>query len=73
MGKKSDDRWVVPLCRSCHNGVHTVGSKHELEWFLKLGIDSERLASELWTAGTLELMKAVVIEYMTMSNWPGSE
>jgi hypothetical protein len=48
MGKKSHDKWVVPLCRPCHNNVHLVGSKEEPQWFEEHGINAEELAKDLW-------------------------
>ena len=64
MGKKSDDKWVVPLCRNHHNEVHTVGTKKELEWFEEYGCPYS-LATQLWdNTGDISAMKRVVIGWM---------
>ena len=51
IGRRATDRWTVPLCRSCHDSVESVGSRREPEWFAKRGIaDPLGLASALWNA-----------------------
>lgn len=60
MGKKSDDRWVVPLCRPCHHDVHLHGTKKETEFF---EFDPHALAQDLWDAdGDVQKMKEAVIK-----------
>ena len=47
-GMKSPDRYAIPLCRSCHEAVESVGSKNELAFFEKHGIEALELAGALW-------------------------
>ena len=62
MGMKSDDRWAVPLCHYHHHqGVERAGSKNEISWFQKRGVDALTLANALWKSRhDLEAMKAVL-------------
>jgi hypothetical protein len=52
IGLKATDKWAVPLTSGEHrfdnNAVHSVGSREELNWFLKRGVNPYRLAEELW-------------------------
>ena len=49
MGMRVSDRWVIPLCAEHHcNGVEKAGSKNEVSWFQKRGVDALTLASALW-------------------------
>lgn len=49
MGKRSDDKWGVPMCHEHHvNGVERVGSKNEVAWFRKRGIDCLSLAAAMY-------------------------
>ena len=50
MGKRSSDRWALPLCGRCHREIEGAGSKNEIDWFRERGIDCLRLAAELWGA-----------------------
>ena len=64
MGKKSDDKWVVPLCRPCHNDVHQYGTKEELKFFEEIGCPYS-LAQQLWEeTGDVQKMKMIVIGWM---------
>ena len=64
MGRKSLDRWVVPLCEVCHmQGVHAIGSKMEPLWFLQRGIKVERLAEELYECNTSDEMKLLLLNH----------
>ena len=64
MGRKSHDKYCVPLCRDCHNEVHLVGTKEEPEWFASRGINAEELALELWdNRDNIEAMKTVLLRY----------
>jgi hypothetical protein len=48
IGKKSSNRWAVPLCSECHiNGVERVGSRQEAAWFRERGILCLDLAAAL--------------------------
>ena len=33
-GRKPDDRWAVPLCRSCHDQQHNHGN--EMDWWYRI-------------------------------------
>ena len=49
MGRRSSDRWAVPLCRAHHDEVERLASSREIEWFAGLGIDEPwELAAALW-------------------------
>lgn len=37
MGRKSDDKWVLPLCRHHHEAQHAEGN--ERRWWANVGID----------------------------------
>lgn len=37
MGRKSDDKWVLPLCRKHHDAQHAAGN--ERRWWTEVGID----------------------------------
>lgn len=65
MGMKSPDRYGVPMCHDCHiNGVERIGSKNELAWFSKRGIEALDLANALWQAtGDLPKMTRIVIAH----------
>lgn len=68
-GQKPPDKWTVPLCDDHHNMgvdcVHGVGSKKELGWFARHGIDALALAAALWSASpNVEAMKRV-----WLANW----
>jgi len=61
VGRKSTDRWAVPLTRDEHDEVHKVGSRKEFAWFQDRGIDCYGLASALWTnTGDLERMDKII-------------
>ena len=48
IGKKSSNRWAVPLCNDCHiYGVERVGSTKEAAWFRERGILCLDLAAAL--------------------------
>src|SRR5512144_1973932 len=52
IGKKSSNRWAVPLCYECHiNGVERVGSREEAAWFRERGILCLDLAAALYANG----------------------
>lgn len=65
MGRRSPDRYGVPMCADCHlNGVERAGSKNELDWFRKRGVEALDLASALWGAtGDLPKMTKIVIAH----------
>lgn len=48
MGLKSPDKFAIPLCRSCHEAVERAGSKNEIAWFERHGIEPLELAAALW-------------------------
>jgi hypothetical protein len=51
MGRKPDDRWTVPMCRSCHTDApdsqHALG---EVQFWAHLGIDPLWLCAQLASA-----------------------
>ncbi|MDX2265397.1 MAG: hypothetical protein NW215_10545 [Hyphomicrobiales bacterium] len=53
MGLKSTDKWLVPLCRECHDDVERAGSTNEPGWFRAHGVDALVLARRLWDAWRL--------------------
>jgi len=62
---RSTDRWAVPLCRSAHDAVESVGSDNEEQWFRARGIEVVTLAEELWAASPdFEAMEDVVLRHM---------
>ena len=49
IGRKSPNRWAVPLCYECHiNGVERVGSRQEAAWFRERGVLCLDLAAGLY-------------------------
>jgi hypothetical protein len=61
---KATDQWGTPLCRICHDDVEHVGSRREVEWFAKFGVDPHALAKALWNAsGDEARMTAIVIAH----------
>lgn len=49
MGMKVSDRWTIPLCNEHHiHGIEKAGSRNEVSWFQKRGVDALTLASALW-------------------------
>ncbi len=46
IGVKVSDKWVVPLCFSCHRGVHLHGSKSEILWWQHHNVDPLAWARE---------------------------
>lgn len=67
IGLKATDKWAVPLTEAEHRSLHRFGSRREIEWFSKRGIDSRKLAAELWSAwsGTrdLQAMYRVLLDH----------
>ena len=48
-GMKSPDKYGLPMCPEHHlHGVERAGSKNELSWFEKHGIEALELAAALW-------------------------
>lgn len=47
-GLRSTDKWGVPLCGDCHDGVERAGSRNEKKWFEERGLGSNELARDLW-------------------------
>jgi hypothetical protein len=62
IGKKSSNKWAIPLCYECHiNGVERVGSRHEAAWFRERGILCLDLAAALYAnSHSLETMMNVL-------------
>jgi hypothetical protein len=58
MGKKPDDKWVLPLCREHHERQHKIG---ERQFWYELGINPFLAAKRLYAKrGDLVAMRAVV-------------
>lgn len=38
MGMRAPDNWTIPLCRKCHDDLHSFGD--EESWFALLGINA---------------------------------
>lgn len=66
LGRRSTDRWAVPLSREKHDEVERIGSRNEQAWFQKHGIaDSLELAAALWrNTGDLERMRKVLAAHV---------
>lgn len=66
VGRKSTDRWTVPLSRKMHEELERLGSRREWEWFKAHGIeDPLDLANALWhVSGNLEQMRKVLEAHM---------
>ncbi len=62
MGRKSSDRWAIPLSTAHHRFLHANGNE---EGYLMLhGIDGRALASALWAArGDQEAMERIVFRF----------
>lgn len=61
-GMKSPDKFGLPMCEECHlQGVERAGSKNELSWFSKRGIEALELCAALW-AGTGDLARMLRIQ-----------
>lgn len=59
MSLTTKDRWAIPLCRKCHDGLHADGN--EERWLARRGVDGRAVASALWAArGDLEAMRRVI-------------
>lgn len=50
MGQKPDDRWVVPLCPTCHRKQHSMSEY--VYWFTHEDIDPFKIAMDLWNERT---------------------
>jgi len=61
-GMKATDKWLVPLCRRCHDEVERIGSRNENRWFRDRGIESAiDLSAALFAASPdVERMKLIV-------------
>jgi hypothetical protein len=47
-GRKSSDRWAIPLCRPHHDMLHHRGD--EEQFLMDYGVPGRELASALWAA-----------------------
>jgi hypothetical protein len=48
LGRKSDDKWVLPLCRKHHEAQHAAGN--ERAWWASVGIDPNEACAERYAA-----------------------
>lgn len=62
VGLKATDQWALPLTRSEHCDVEKLGSRRELEWFRKMGMENPYAAAKaLWNArGDLDAMHRII-------------
>lgn len=44
---KSPDKWALPMCRDDHETLEHQGSRNEIAWFQKRGVDPLTLATGL--------------------------
>ena len=59
MGRKSSDRWAVPLAPDQHDALHRQGD--EDAFFARHGIDARAVARELWSnTGNLPAMRRII-------------
>jgi len=62
MGRKSSDRWALPLCDHDHSVLHAAGD--EEAFLARHGVDGRALASSLWAArGDQEAMERVAFNF----------
>lgn len=62
-GQKSPDRWVLPLCNTCHNLFSSTASLREPEIFAEFGITENRqlfLAKRLYDTKSVDSMRVIV-------------
>lgn len=66
MGLRSTDRWTVPLSHDAHLDLERQGSRNEVAWFKRNGIDNPHaLACALWGAtGDLSRMTRIIVAHM---------
>ncbi len=63
MGLRSTDQHTLPMCAEHHlYGVERVGSKRELHWFAKHGIEALDLAAALWRVSGDEVAGRNIVE-----------
>jgi hypothetical protein len=62
LGKKPEDKWVLPLCSADHRlAKHAQHNRNEAEFWASLGINPLLAASRLWDArGDIVRMISVV-------------
>ena len=59
MGRRSSDRWAIPLSTVAHRALHAAGD--EEVFLIGHGIDGRAVASALWAArGDIEAMRQVI-------------
>jgi len=65
---RATDRWAVPLCRHHHRDLESVGSRNELAWFARYGVEPISLAVSLWNArGDLSKMGLVIVGHKQLA------
>jgi hypothetical protein len=66
VGRRSTDRWAVPLSRVKHDELERLGSRKETAWFQEHGIeDPLELAAALWAASPdIPRMTKIVLAHM---------
>lgn len=69
VGMKSPDRFCVPLCRSCHDGVHALGSRRERGHFNEHGYEALAVADALWiNSGDVARMARVLLAHNLLAS-----
>jgi hypothetical protein len=62
MGRKPEDKWVVPLCPELHRLLN--GCQHdsdEVGWWAQFRIDPLAVATELWGKNHLMMERVIVL------------
>lgn len=60
MGRTSADKWLLPLCRKCHDAAHAHGDDEA--WLASKGYDGRSIAAALWAArGDLAAMVRITL------------
>lgn len=62
MGRKPDDKWVVPLCPELHRlATACQHSADERKWWEQFKVDPLRVAEELWGKNRLNMERVISI------------
>jgi hypothetical protein len=67
MGRKSSDRWALPLGLRHHTALHAHGN--EEEFLMGLGLDGRALATMLWAKrADFDAMQTVAFKFRQKGN-----
>jgi hypothetical protein len=62
MGRTSADKWLIPLCRTCHTAAHDYKLGDDEAWLASQGVAGREIASALWAErGNIEGMIRVTL------------